>query len=148
MTELNHDTRSVLSVIKAAQLIVSKLLLPLPILLWCTVQTAGGGAHDLWQQLPCVTRRTRLTWHGVSVEHRLVWTPQIYLVKISRWPLSCYNNRHARQPSRLNPCSTITHILYHTLKCVNYNYEPYFSILHIIIYVWKMFYQLNHFIVI
>ena len=56
---------------------------------------------------------------------------------------------HARQPSSLNPCSTITHILYpHTLKCVNYNYEPYASILHIIMYVWKMFYQLNHFIVI
>ena len=27
----------------------------------------GGGALELWQQLPCVAKRTRLTWHGVSV---------------------------------------------------------------------------------
>ena len=25
----------------------------------------------MWQQLLCVTEQTRLTWHGVSVEHRL-----------------------------------------------------------------------------
>ena len=42
-----------------------------------STDSGGGGALDLWQQLPCVTKRTRLTWHGVSVEHRLVWTPQI-----------------------------------------------------------------------